>query len=427
MSSSPATARCHECGWSLTGTGAACVACGAPVHRGPAIGASRVDAASLLATHEEDFPELADAFRAFRKQDWARFVPLCLAAVGITRPFAQQRGAVSTWVFSERSAVVILTHDRDDGTLAIDAPVVEVRPDTEVALLRAALSTTSKMGAARPARRGDVLMLTMTHRIEAMPPPRLVHAIRELALACDQLDNLFAFEFGGRLMGPQLRRAGEYDLTPLGQPRKLLVLGGGDRPAPLRPAPRGGAVSLPPPIVGATATATGGTAMSRFLDVVREAQDLMDAATSFGTIEGPLHVALRAALAGGVELDGARMLLRHAQRLRSGHATPPETRVLYRQLLAERGHTSAQWPLAWPRQPAAASKPTLAAAIAHADTTRNLTYRRTLLLGALAELILFCDLTEPLLERLRAIHDGSLATDAATIEALHATLARASR
>jgi hypothetical protein len=417
-----AISRCLECGWSIADPAASqgrCTSCGASLRAAPS--STRPPPQGLAAIHEEEYPHLREAFAAYRAKDWAQYLVQCVIAVGLERPSPIASGSQLTVIFRHRSAMIMVSVDRAEGTLAIDAPLVDIRPETEVALLRTALSMAGELGPARPARRGNKLILTLTHRLEAISPPRLVSAIGQVAEAADHLDSMLSHEFGVRMLGPILARSPVLDAEMAGTPRKLQVLRA-DRPVKVRPrsssAPAFEMVTDP--------------AVARFLDVVREAHQCSVGMAAFappeGT-EGPIHVsfALRAAHVAGPDLSGVRVLLRHAQQVRVGVGVPAMARVLYPRLIEDRGHAPPHPVVEWPRQPANRAKPLLAATLAVVDRVKTTAHRRTLLLGGLCELILFCELAQPLLERLRALHDSSQAADSAAVDSLYQTLEGASR
>ncbi|NVB82578.1 MAG: hypothetical protein HOV81_29630 [Kofleriaceae bacterium] len=384
-----------------------------------------MDPAVLLALHEEDYPQLRDAFAAFRARDWRKFVGHCIYAANIDRPHAESRGDVHYWGVACGSALMVISLDLGDNTIAIDAPIVDIRPETEVALLRAALSMPT--GPARAARRGDRLVLTKVHRIESMPPPRLVYAISDMARAADQLDNLFALEFGVRMIGPGMRKGHLFDLSGAGTPRRLLNLEAATKPVALRPVER-----TKQPSAGYATTVTADS-VARFLDVVREAGQLVvslgftkDAPTDDEAI---LHVALalRAAHAGGLEADASRLLLNTALQLRTRAATPSAMRPLYPRLLQDRGHCQPQRPAGWARIVPEQVKSVLAGWVTAAARFQLTAHRRVVLLGGLCELIMFAELPANTVERLRALHASSLGTDGASVDTLHRTLESISR
>ena len=383
-----------------------------------------MDPSVFLAIHEEDYPQLREAFAAFRARDWRKLIGLCIYAAGVDRPHAETRGDVHSWGFACGSALLVIALDMREGTIAIDAPLVDVRPETEVALLRAAL--TGPTGPARAARRGDRLILTKVHRMEAMPPPRLVAAIRDIAQTADALDNLFAFEFGVRLIGPSMRRGLLFDLTAAGTPRRLTNLDAATRPVSLQPASRTRRAS-------ASAQASIGTAnVARFLDVVREGAEILlslgfsQASSTHEERVLHLSLALRAAHAGGLELDGSRLLLQAALDLERGRTEVGAVRPLYNRLLRDRGLCGDVAAVAWPAISPEAVKPTLAKRVAAASTLSLTAHRRSALLGGVCELILFGTLPPHTVEKLRALHDASLGTDTAAVDTLRATLEKIS-
>ncbi len=367
---------------------------------------------------------MRDAFVAYRAKDWPRCVVAALASLGVDRPHAVNEAGGQSWVFRRGSAVIVVTLARGESTIAIDAPVVDIRPDTEVPLLRAALSAGARLGIARPARRGDKLVLTVTQSLSSMPPPRFCLAIEEVARAADELDNMFAAEFGVRLLGPQMRKGHLFDLSVAGTPRRLRTVTATTRPVTLaRPAP------VPAPTGGAGGAGSAGGAfvsaqsVAAFLDVVREHQTV---AVGFGfapvgdAVEAAFHYAgaCRAMLAAGPSFEGAQVLLRAAVAARTRPPTASSVRALYDRLLADRGATAAPVPFQLPRIPAAQVKSMMHAHVSIAAGVAVTAVRRTLLLGALAEVLLAADLPPAQLDRIRAVHDAHLGTDGRTVDTL---------
>jgi hypothetical protein len=113
--------------------------------------------------------------------------------------------------------------------------------------------------------------------------------------------------------------------------------------------------------------------------------------------------------------------------IRAGTAPASSMRPIYLQLLADRGLAPPQAAASWPRIPAESAKASLRRDVMLASRSKIATVRRTVLLGALCELVLFCDLPAAKLDQLRELHDRSQATDSATIEGLFNTLESISR
>jgi len=404
--------RCQDCGSPLASL--RCDACGAAQNdAGLGVGGGNVDAASLLALREEDFPSLKDAFAAHRAKDWPRYVSSTLLALMIDRTQPLTQGNLVSWGFKRGSAVVVVSLDRADLTIAVEAPVVDIRKDTEVPLLRAVLSAGGVLGLARPVKRGHRLLLSMLHHVGAMPPPRLALAIEEVASAADALDNILAAEFGVRMLGPQMTRPNGYDLSVIGTPRRLAnIVGGG-----AQGAPSGGPAKAP--------SSSGG--ITRLLELCRDVQQIC---MGFGfapvsdAVEGALHVGAAhvVALEAGLDVDGARLLLRHAQAVRAQKAPPSTTRQLYLRIMQERGLTAAVDAVALAPIPSSRVKGALGDAVLLAGQAQTAAVRRLILLGALAELILAGELHASITERLRGIYDGHQGVDSKTVQALLSTL-----
>jgi hypothetical protein len=221
---------CPECGWPSQSM--PCEACGC--RNKATVPGSDLDPSLLLGLQEEDYPDLLDAFAAFRACEWLRYIGICISAAGGSGA-AEPVGNSFRWVFDKDSAVVMVTWDRDSKELSIDAPIVDIRLETEVPLLRVALSVGTSLGASRICRRGSILLVTFSRLIASLSPPRLVSAIAEVAGVADGLDNILAAEFGVRMVGPTMRRGHVYDLTPIGAPRCLKPLTAALHPIEIRP------------------------------------------------------------------------------------------------------------------------------------------------------------------------------------------------
>jgi hypothetical protein len=343
-----------------------------------------------------------------------------LASLGVDRPHAVVDGNSQSWLFRHGSAVIVVTLVRGEATIAIDAPVVDIRPETEVPLLRAALSAGALLGIARPARRGDKLVLTVTQSFSSMPPPRFCLAIEEIARAADALDNTFAAEFGVRLLGPQMRKGHLFDPTVAGTPKRLLTVTAATRPVAIArpPAPSG-----PKAAAGSSGAVISAQNVSAFLEVVREQQTVARGfvfAPVTDTVEAAFHYAgaCRAMLESGASFEGAQVLLRAAVAARARATTAVSVRALYDRLLADRGTTTAAAPFQLPRIPANQIKGAILAHVALAADVSVTAVRRALLLGALAEVLIAADLAPVQTEKLRAVYTAHLGFDAKTVDSL---------
>jgi hypothetical protein len=258
-----------------------------------------------------------------------------------------------------------------------------------------------------------------------MSPPRLIAAIAEVAEAADALDKALALEFGGRLIAPQLRRGKVLDASALGAPRRLRNLRAIEQPVALAPGN-----SVPHAGDDSAISATG---MMRFLNVMREAQQVVLGLSMMSGAPVPgepaLHVALalRATYAAGPALDAARQLLHEALALRSDHTLVSRMRSRYARVIANRGHCTAQPPVAWPRIAAHQVKRQLAEWLAVAAKFKLTAPRRTVLLGGLCELALFSDVAPSVIARLQGLIDSSQADDTESVDALQRTLEGISR
>jgi hypothetical protein len=241
------SAFCGVCGWPLTIL--ECAACGASAGEAPA-GEDYTDISLLGGVRPEDYPELKNAFLAWQQKDWVRMIGQCLVALGIGGPQITPLPEGQGWAFVQDSAVIYLSTDKARGEVAIESPMVRVPARLRVSLFRTLLELNDHaLGAARFCLRGDLVVLRFADRLENVAPPKLVAAIRELALRADRLDDLLALMFSARMVGPEAQRR-FLAWSFLGTPRRLANLRGADLPpmalSALAPAEEGAA---PAPLV----------------------------------------------------------------------------------------------------------------------------------------------------------------------------------
>ncbi len=194
---------CGGCGFP--GEDAVCAACGrsreTPVQEHPPKRSGRV-----LAPSPTDFPALATAFAAWGQRDFPRMVSHCLESAGIRIPQPETLPRGLGWMFFQHSAAVFISLSRD-GELAVESPLVLVPSEQRVALFRALLELNeASLGAARFCLRVDKVILRFVDRVENIAPPKLMEAIREVALAADHFDDLLAHRFSAPMLGPEVKK-----------------------------------------------------------------------------------------------------------------------------------------------------------------------------------------------------------------------------
>jgi hypothetical protein len=218
---------CGVCGWPLAAP--SCAACGASAGDVPAL-EDYVDLSILGGARPEDYPELKNAFLAWQQKDWNRMIGQCLVALGVESPQITPLPEGQGWAFVQDSAVIYLSTDKARSEVAIESPMVRVSARLRVPLFRTLLELNDRaLGAARFCLRGDLVVLRFADRLTNVAPPKLVAAIRELALRADGWDDLLALTFSARMVGPEAQRR-YLAWTFLGTPLRLANLGGSDLP-----------------------------------------------------------------------------------------------------------------------------------------------------------------------------------------------------
>lgn len=415
---------CGVCGWPLASS--SCEACGAAAGETTA-GEDCVDLSILGGARPEDFPELKNAFLAWKQKDWNRMIGQCLVSLGVEGPQVSPLPEGQGWAFVQDSAVIYLSTDKARGEVAVESPMVRVPARLRVPLFRTLLELNDHgLGAARFCLRGDLVVLRFADRLENVAPPKLVAAIRELALRADGWDDLLSRAFSARMVGPEAQRK-FLAWTFLGTPRRLANIRGSDLPPMALPAPESGAA----PVSAGSAAAPFDAALEARLQVADALCDLLRSVQAlqkpllFMTNLGPaVPVLLRRALLFRVYdefretcPDVTSLLMRsgrtaYSQPLESqgGLETAETVRVqILDSLLTELIQSRAQ---VGPQEPcppelfksAAEIKGTFQKYLAEIEKgPRDPSFRHFLLLGAFAELLHRSRLPEVTAERLRGV------------------------
>lgn len=228
---------CGVCGWPLAA--ASCEACGTPAGEAPAI-EDYVDLSLLSGARPEDYPGLKNAFLAWQQKDWNRMIGQCLIALGVDAPQVTALPEGQGWAFVQDSAVIYVSTDKARSEIAVESPMVRVSARLRVGLFRTLLELNHHaLGAARFCLRGDLVVLRFTDRLTNVAPPKLVAAIRELALRADDWDDLLSLSFSARMVGPEAQRR-HLAWTFLGTPLRLAHLRGSDQPPVSLASPESG-------------------------------------------------------------------------------------------------------------------------------------------------------------------------------------------
>jgi hypothetical protein len=345
-----------------------------------------------LAFRDEDYPALREAFGAWRAGDQPRAIAMCLAAVGVERVTNASQGTVATWTFRQDSAVITVSYDRAAKLINIEAPVVEIRPESEVALLRAALSIGRSLGDARFCRRQHTLMITAGGPVDAFPPPRVVEVIRAVAIYADRWDNVFAVEFGGRMVGPLMTTPRGFDMSHLGKPVTLAI----DVQA---------AASSMLPVAHAPSD-------ELVIELLRGAEQLMKV-LGFSPIPDGVEVFVHIGFAARATLlspqsAATRALQAAAAPMQTGAALPAGMRPVYSRVLADRGQGA---PAVAPALAAVGDvRMRLARWLLLVDSIKTTAVQLALLLGGLAEIAALGAVDDTTRTRLRGLYESFATT-----------------
>lgn len=207
------------CGWP--GQGGRCPACGAVDEPAPA----RRDQAhpALAPPSPDDYPDLKGAFVAWNQRDWARMMGQCLIALGIDQPRVSKRPRGPGWAFVQDSAAIYVMIDTTRQTISIESPVLALPATRRVSLLRVLLELNAgATGLARFYLRRDVVLLGFTDQLANVSPPKLVRAVRDVALRADEYDDALAIGFDAEMLGPKAQRL-NLDWSVVGEPIALTL------------------------------------------------------------------------------------------------------------------------------------------------------------------------------------------------------------
>ncbi len=116
---------CGVCGWPLKAA-AVCEACEAPAGTGQKAGEDEANLWILGGPRPEEYPDLKNAFLAWKQKDWPRLVGQCLVALGVDAPQITNLPEGPGWSFLQDSAVIYISLDKARGELAIESPMVRL-------------------------------------------------------------------------------------------------------------------------------------------------------------------------------------------------------------------------------------------------------------------------------------------------------------
>jgi len=156
----------------------------------------------------DDFPELKEAFIAWKAGNFEAMVEESLKVLGITVRSANAPPGLVGWTVTVDSAALYVSFDRARGEVVAEAPVVWVPEHQRVGLMRALLELNLwALQVARFCLNGDVVVLRFADRVQNVSPPKLLLAVREVGREADRHDNWLAERFGARMVGPEAQRA----------------------------------------------------------------------------------------------------------------------------------------------------------------------------------------------------------------------------
>lgn len=229
------TRHCGTCGWPSADD--PCTMCGSPLGKSQYLGGGPVDPPPS-GPKPEDYPELAQAFRAWKVQNFEQVVELCLAHCGIRERSQLAPEGTIGWTSTLDSAAIYITYAPAQQVVVVESPVVWIPEHQRVPLMRTLLELNASTGAAsRFAVRGSTVLLRFTDRMPNVAPPKLLDAVREVAQSADAHDNWLAEVFGAKMIGPEAIRH-DLDWKYVGRPVQLPGLATDDRPPTQRPATR---------------------------------------------------------------------------------------------------------------------------------------------------------------------------------------------
>ncbi len=163
---------------------------------------------ALSGARAEDFPELESAFHAWRRRDWSLMVSTCLASLGVRGEAETIQGRLG-WTFAKDSAVVYLSVDRRLGVIDLEAPILMLPATQRAPLFRTLLEMNARAtGIARFSLRRDRICVRFSDRLENLNPPKLVHAIVEVASIADAMDDPLSAAYQARMIGPRAKADG---------------------------------------------------------------------------------------------------------------------------------------------------------------------------------------------------------------------------
>lgn len=214
---------CAICGFPRTGAGA-CAACGGLETRAPkGLAPQRL---VFHGPHPGDHPHLQPAFAAWQHRDFVRYVGQCLLAMRLPSSLSKRLPEGHGFAVPVAATPLFVVLEEAQDRIAVEAPVVLVPEGDDAPICRAILELNLALPrGARLCLRGDVVVLRFCDETARVPPPRLVHAIEDVATGASMLGEVLGFRFGARQL--QLDAQSQVrgvDFTLRGEPRTLRVL-----------------------------------------------------------------------------------------------------------------------------------------------------------------------------------------------------------
>lgn len=164
----------------------------------------------------DDFPELKEAFIAWKAGNYEAMVEASLGVLGISARSPSAPPGVVGWTINVDSAALYIAYRREQGEVMVAAPVVWVPKHQRVGLMRALLELNLwALQAAGFCLYGDVVVLRYSDKAENISPPKLISVVREVGREADRHDNWLAEKFGARMVGPEAQK-GHLDWSFLG-------------------------------------------------------------------------------------------------------------------------------------------------------------------------------------------------------------------
>lgn len=177
----------------------------------------------------EDFPHLHQAFASWEAREFPRYVSQCLLALRLPSPNAKRVPEGVGFALSIGTAPMFVVIDEQLEQIAVESPLIVVPEVEEAAAFRAALELNAELPhGARICLRDRVLVLRFCDRLSRVPPPRLVHALSDVANGSPYVSTMLGFRFHAQrtLLSEAEAQLRGVNFMLRGEPRRLTVLSG---------------------------------------------------------------------------------------------------------------------------------------------------------------------------------------------------------